>query len=92
MEYEFERTKPILRRRNGIRAFKILDIKGNNLIVRNPWNRKKIFDLIIVKNSNDYKVGGYIDAIISRMGTSSYVTQFLGKTPPEFIENGKEIC
>lgn len=92
MEYEFERTKPALRRMNGIRAFKILDIKGNNLIVRNPYDRERIFDLITVKNPSDYEVGGFIDAIISRMGTSSYKAQFLGKTPSNFIDNGKEIC
>lgn len=90
MEYEFERTKPMLRRRNGIRAFKILDIRGNNLIVRSPWNREKTFDLT-VKNPNDYKVGDFIDAIISKTGTSSYMAQFLGKTPMGLPRNG-EIC
>ena len=92
MTYKYEQTKPILRRRNGIRAFKILDIKGNNLIVRNPYDRERTFDLITVKNPSDHKVGDFIDAVISRMGTSSYMAQFLGKTPPEFIDHGKEIC
>ena len=92
MTYKYEQTKPALRRMNDIRAFKILDIKGNNLIVRNPYDRERIFDLIAVKNPNEYKVGGYIDVIINRMGTSSYMAQFLGKTPSDFIDNGKEIC
>ena len=92
MTYKYEQTKPALRRMNGIRAFKILDIRDNNLIVRNPYDREKIFDLITVKNPSNYKVGDFIDAIISRMGTSSYMAQFLGKTPSDFIDNGKEIC
>jgi len=92
MKYEFERSKPALRRMNSIRAFKILNVKGNNLIVRNPYDREKTFDLITVKNPNDYKIGNYIDAIISRTGTSSYMSQFLGNTPPELVPTaGEEI-
>ena len=92
MAYEFERIKPALRRMNGIRAFRILKVRGNNLIVRNPWNMEKTFDLITVKNPNDYKIGDYIDAIINRMGASSYMSQFLGNTPLEFAPtNGEEI-
>ncbi|MDE7430659.1 MAG: hypothetical protein K2N34_01890 [Lachnospiraceae bacterium] len=92
MTYKYEQTKPALRRMNSIRAFRVLDIKGNNLIVRNPYDRERTFDLIAVKNPNEYEIGDYIDAIISRMGTSSYMAQFLGKTPSDFIDNGKEIC
>lgn len=37
MEYKNEQTKAILRRRNSIRAFKILDIQEDSLVIRNPY-------------------------------------------------------
>ncbi len=92
MTYEYERTKPALRRTCSIHAYKILNIKGNRLIVRNLYNREEMFDLISVKNPEDYKTGDYVDAIIGKLGSSSRMVQFLGKTPPEFVpNNGQEI-
>lgn len=86
------KENPALRRTCSIHAYKILNIKGNRLIVRNLYNREKTFDLISVKNPEDYEIGDYIDAIVNKLGTSSCIAQFLGKTPPEFVpNNGQEI-
>lgn len=78
-----EQTNATKRRENNIRSFKILDIKGDGLIIRNAVNKGTCS--IAVLDSSDYEVGNYVDVIFSRTGTSSFKTEFLGKTPQEFV-------
>lgn len=92
MTYKHEQTKPVLRRRNSIRTYKVLDIKEGNLIVRNPYKREKTEEILVPKLENDYKVGDYADIIFCKMGSSSYKTELIGHTPPEFVStNGEDI-
>ncbi|MCM1189369.1 MAG: hypothetical protein NC541_08740 [bacterium] len=90
MTYEYQRKKAALRRECGIKAFRILKINGNRLTIRNPVDREKVIDLISVRNPGAYKSGDYIDVIFNKTGVSSYVTQFLGDTPPEFAPTSGE--
>lgn len=83
MGYRPEQTKEVQRLMNNIRAFRILDIKGNGLIIRNATNKESCAT-IDVPDTKKYEIGGYVDVIFSKTGTSSYRTEFLGKTPPEF--------
>lgn len=87
MECKREQTTTILRRRNFIRAFKILGIQGNNLIVRNSFDRNKTAEFA-VSEPNEYKVGGYVDMVFIKTGTSSYTIELIGYTPPEFTPKG----
>ena len=92
MTYKQEQTKQILRRRNSIRAYKVLDIQEGNLIVRNPYKREHTENIYVPKLADDYKVGDYADIIFCKMGSSSYKTELIGHTPPEFVlSNGKNI-
>lgn len=79
-----EQTNAAKRRENNIRSFKILDIKGDGLIIRNATNKETCVS-ITVPDPRDYEVGNYVDVIFSRTGTSSFKTEFLGKTPQEFV-------
>ena len=91
MEYKAEQKSKVRRIMDNIRAFRILDIKGNSLIIRNATDRNACA-MIDVPDTKGYETGGYVDVIFSRMGTSSYRTEFLGKTPPEFApENEVDI-
>lgn len=92
MEYKKEQTKLILRKRNSIQAYKILDIKGGNLIVRNPYKRENTAEILVPKLTNDYKVGDYTDIIFCRTGSTSYKMEVVGHTPSEFAPtNGEDI-
>lgn len=77
MEYKREQTTTILRRRNFIRAFRVLAIRGDNLIVRNSYDRNKtaVFE---VSEPNEYKVGSYVDMVFIKTGTSSHTIELIG--------------
>ena len=91
MEYKHEQTTAILRHRNSIRAYRILDIQGNNLIVRNNLDKGRTAEYPVSEPDN-YKVGGYVDMVFVRRGSSSYAIQLIGHTPPEFTpDNGQDI-
>lgn len=87
MEYKREQTTTILRRRNFIKAFRILDIQGNDLIVRNSYDRNKTA-CFTVSEPDEYKVGGYVDMVFTKTGTSSHTIELIGHTPPEFTPKG----
>lgn len=87
MEYKHEQTTAILRRRNAIRAYKILDIQGNNLIVRNNLNKSKTAEFS-VSEPDKYKVGGYVDMVFTKTGSNSHSIELIGHTPPEFVPKG----
>lgn len=92
MEYRREQMITTLRRRNSIRAFRILDVQGNNLIVRNSLDRSKTAKFA-VSEPDEYKVGDCVDMIFIKTGSSSYSIELIGHTPEEFIPKGNvEIC
>lgn len=92
MEYKNEQTKAILRRRNSIQAYRILDIQGDSLIIRNPYNRERTVEILIPKIVGGYNVGDYADIIFFRTGSTGYTAEVIGHTPPEFTpSNGEEI-
>lgn len=84
MGYKIEQKSKVQRLMNNIRAFRILDIKDKCLIIRNATDRKACA-MIDVPDTKEYEIGSYVDVIFSKMGTSSYRMEFLGKTPPEFV-------
>ena len=91
MNYKQEQTTTILRHRNSIKAYKILDIQGNNLIIRNNLDKSKMIEFAVSEPGN-YKVGSYVDMIFTRMGSSSHRIELIGHTPPEFMpDNGVDI-
>lgn len=91
MKYKPEQTTALLRRRNSIRTFKVLGIKGNDLIIRNSYDRGKTAAFTVSEPDN-YKIGGYVDMVFVRRGSSSYAIQLIGHTPPEFTpDNGQDI-
>ena len=93
MTYKQEQTKQIFRRRNSIRAYKVLDIQEGNLIVRNPYKREYTENISVPKLASDYEVGDYADIIFCKTGSSSYRTELIGHTPPKFVpSDGEEVC
>lgn len=91
VEYKPEQTKKILRNKNAIHAHKLLGVKGNNLIVRNPYNRDVTAEFA-VPNPDDYKTGNYVDMVFGRIGSTSYRMKLVGYTPTEFVpDNGEDI-
>lgn len=90
MEYKKEQTKLIFRRRNSIRAYKILDIKDGSLIVRNPYKRENATEIEVPKPTDDYKVGDYADIIFLRTGNTGRKIEVVGHTPPEFVPTTRD--
>lgn len=84
MEYKNEQTKAILRRRNSIRAFKILDIQEDSLVIRNPYNRERTVGISVPKIVGGYNVGDYADIVFLRTGSTGYMAEVIGHTPTEF--------
>lgn len=89
MAYKHEQTTVLLRLRNSIRAFKILDIKGNNLIIRNNFNKDKTVEFEVL-NPNNYNIGDYVDMIFCRTGSNSHRIELIGHTPLEFIPDNRQ--
>lgn len=90
MEYKHEQTTAILRHRNSIRAYRILDIQGDNLVIRNPYNRERTVGIPVPKLVSGYKVGDYADIIYLRTGSTGYKAEVIGHTPPEFTPDNEQ--
>lgn len=79
------------RHENGIYALKILEIRGNNAVVKSPLN-PKICVLVPLTDSDYYGAGIYIDVQFVKTGKTSFKADLIGITPPEFVPiNGEEI-
>lgn len=87
MEYKREQSTIVLRRRNSVRAFRVLAIQGDNLIVRNSYDRDKTAEFA-VSEPDEYKVGDYVDMVFIKTGTNSHTIELIGHTPPEFTPKG----
>lgn len=78
------------RRCNGVTSHKILEIKGNKLVL--DAGKKFCHGKIefAVSDVSKYKVGDRLDFIVSYVANSgkvsSYQATFLGETPKEFCD------
>ncbi len=92
MEYKREQTTAILRRRDSIQAFRILDIRGDSIVIRNPYKREYTVEILVPKIVGGYNVGDYADIIFLRTGSAGYTAEVIGHTPIEFTpKNNIEI-
>lgn len=79
------------RHENGIYAVKILEIRGNNAVVKCPLN-PKICVLVPLSDSDYYGAGIYIDVQFVGTGKASFKASLIGITEPQFVPNdGEEI-
>lgn len=89
--YKFEQTTMELRSKRSITAHKILDIEGNDLVIRLWLNRDDIERFRVAEPEN-YEIGQYVDFVILRTGKASHTTKLIGKTPEQFIPvDGSDI-
>ena len=56
MTYKQEQTTAALRRENAIMVYRILEVRGTDLIVRNSLNKGGAV-ILTVSNSDGYKAG-----------------------------------
>lgn len=85
-----QRFTKIDRQRGGITTHKVIEVKGNNLIISVPPVLSKDRRIsICMADTSDIKPGTYLDfqfAYTVRNGrANSYQARFLGKTPSQFI-------
>lgn len=79
------------RHENGIYALKVLEIRGDNAVVKSPLN-PKICVLVPLSDSDYYGAGIYIDMQFTKTGKTSFKASLIGITPPELVPiNGEEI-
>lgn len=89
--YKFEQTTMELRSKRSITAHKILDIEGNDLVIR-LWLNRDDTERFHVTGSENYEIGQYVDFVILRTGKASHTTKLIGKTPEQFIPvDGSDI-
>lgn len=85
-----QRFTKIDRQRGGITAHKVLEVKGDNVIIGVPHVLSKDGSIsVAMADTSDIKPGIYLDfqfAYTVRNGrANSYQARFLGETPPQFI-------
>lgn len=85
-----QRYTKVDRQRGGITSHRILEIRGNNLIIGAPKALSTDEKISVpVSDTSGFKIGDYLDFVfcytLTDGRTSSYQTRFLGKTPPQFI-------
>lgn len=74
------------RHESGIYALKILEIRGNNAVVKNPMNPKTCV-LVPLSDSDYYGAGIYIDVQFVGTGKTSFRANLIGITEPQFVPN-----
>lgn len=79
------------RRENGIYTLKILEIRKDNAVVKNPMNPKTC--VLVPLSEADYLGAGiYIDVRFVRTEKMSFKANLIGITEPQFVPNdGEEI-
>lgn len=78
------------RHENGIYAVKILEVRGNNIIVKNPLNPKTCVR-VPVSDTDYYGIDIYVDVAFANDG-EVFKANLIGITSPEFIPiDGDEI-
>lgn len=83
MKYKQEQTTAALRRENAIMVYRVLEVRGSDLIARNSLNKGGAV-MLAVSNPDDYRVGDYVDMVIVPTGDNSRRIKLVGHTPPEF--------
>lgn len=79
------------RHENGIYTLKILEIRKDNAVVKNPMNPKTCV-LVPLSEADYLGVGIYIDVRFVRTEKMSFKANLIGITSPEFVPNdGEEI-
>lgn len=71
------------RHESGIYALKILEIRGDSIIVKNPLNPKTCIR-IPVSDTDYYGIDIYVDVAFVNDG-DSYRANLIGITSPEFV-------
>lgn len=71
------------RHESGIYALKILEIRGDSIIVKNPLDPKTCVR-VPVSDSDYYGIGLYVDVTFTSDGDSSRAN-LIGITSPEFV-------
>lgn len=69
---------------NSVKAHRILDIKGNNLIIQ-LWANSDEQGQVLVSMPEEYTIGEYIDLQVLRTSKTSYQINLIGKTPVVLI-------
>lgn len=91
-KYEHIQKTTALRNQNGVKAYKILDIREKHLVFQ-LWLNSDEQEQIQVSMPEEYKIGEYIDLIVSRAGRTSYSIKLIGRTPQKFIPaDGRNIA
>lgn len=85
-----QRFTKVDRQRGGITVHKVLEVKGDNVIIGVPHVLSKDGSIsVAMADTSDIKPGIYLDfqfAYTVRNGrANSYQARFLGETPPQFI-------
>ncbi len=79
-----EQNTVLNRYRAGIRAYRILDIRGNDLIFR-LQNKSEKTCVVPVTDAENYRPGEYVDLVIEITGKTSFTAKMVGKTPSQFV-------
>ncbi|MDO4943441.1 MAG: hypothetical protein Q4E73_11505 [Lachnospiraceae bacterium] len=91
-KYEYNQTTTVLRHRNGIKAYKILNIHDNHLIFQ-LWLNSDEQGTLAVSILERYEVGQYVDMQVIRTSKTSYQVKLIGTTPKAFIpSDGRNIA
>ena len=85
-----QRYTKVDRQRGGITSHRILEIRGNNLIITAPAAIAKDGKISVpVSDTSGFKIGDYLDFQFSYTihggRVNNYQMMFCGKTPPQFI-------
>ena len=83
-DYKQEQLTNALRHQNSIHPHKILNIDGNNLVVR-LWQNSEQTATVPVSMADYYNIGDYVDMQVFQRGKTGYSITLIGNTPEKFI-------
>lgn len=72
------------RHKSGIYALKILEVRRDGAIVKNPLNPKTCV-LVPLSGSDYFEAGIYVDVEFIKTGKYSFKFNLVGVTPSEFL-------
>lgn len=97
IKYNETQLNKLYRREAGIRAFKVLNVTQEGIVIPLPevFGKMKTTEMpLSVETKTLYKVGDYADISLSYTvsdGVSnSFQARYYGKTPPKFIPENEE--
>lgn len=85
MEYKAIQKTESLRCANGVKAYRILDIQGKDLIFQLWFNDESSRGSIKVSFPKEYQIGEYVDLQVIRTSKMSYQVTLIGRTPATFV-------